>query len=43
MVVYGPHIFGYYVFPIKKAKLVFIFEKPFLESGLQSPLIFVLF
>ena len=30
-------------FPLKKARLVFYFEKPFLENGLESPLIFILF
>ena len=30
-------------FPLKKARLVFLFKKkePFLENGLESPLIFV--
>ena len=39
----GPRIFGYYAFPTKKARLVFLFKtkKPFLENGLESPLIFV--
>ena len=27
-----PAFFGYYAFPTKKARLVFIFEKPFLEN-----------
>ena len=39
----GPRIFGYYTFPIKKKMFVFYFEKPFLENGLESLLIFVLF
>ena len=30
-------------FPFQNVRLVFIFEKPFLENGLESPLIFVLF
>ena len=30
-------------FSLKKARLVFYFEKPFLENGLESSLIFVLF
>ena len=30
-------------FLLKKARLVFIFEKPFLENGLESLLIFILF
>ena len=30
-------------FPLKNARLVFYFEKPFLENGLESPLIFILF
>ena len=38
----GPRIFGYYAFPTKKARLVFLFlKKPFLENGLELPLIFV--
>ena len=38
----GPRIFGYYAFSTKKARLVFLFKKkPFLENGLESPLIFV--
>ena len=39
-----PAFFGYYAFPTKKkARLVFLFKtkKPFLENGLESPLIFV--
>ena len=35
--------FAIMCFPFKKARLVFIFEKPFLENGLESSLIFVLF
>ena len=38
-----PAFFTVMHFPLKKAELVFIFEKPFLENGLESPLIFVLF
>ena len=39
---YGPRIFGYYVFPTKKVRLIFLFKKkPFLENDLKSPLIFV--
>ena len=38
----GPRIFGYYAFPTKKARLIFFIKKePFLENGLESPLIFV--
>ena len=38
-----PVFFAIIRFPLKKARLVFYFEKPFLENGLESPLIFVLF
>ena len=30
-------------FSLKKARLVFYFEKPFLENGLKSSLIYILF
>ena len=39
----GPRIFCYYTFPTQKAKLVSYFEKSFLENGLESLPIFVLF
>ena len=38
-----PAFFTIMRFPLKKARLVFYFEKSFLENGLKSPLIFVLF
>ena len=41
----GPRIFGYYAFPTKKARLVFLFKKKkktiLKKNGLESPLIFV--
>ena len=36
-------IFSYYAFPTKKTRLVSYFEKSFLENGLESLFIFVLF
>ena len=40
----GPRIFGYYAFLTKKMRdSFFYFKKPFLENGLESPLIFVFF
>ena len=39
----GPRIFCYYAFPTKKCETRFFIlkKKPFLENGLESPLIFV--
>ena len=40
--IYGPHSFGYYAFPTEKRRDSFFYlKKPFLENGLESPLIFV--
>ena len=36
-----PVFFGYYVFPIKNARLILYLKKPFLENDLKSPLFFL--